>query len=313
MSLFMHKSILVNEFLSLFSTHPITTFIDGTLGAGGHAASILDAHPEIELLIGIDQDPLALELAAKRLEKHEKRVHLAHGNYSQIAKITQNLGITSVDGIFLDLGVSSMQLDLPEKGFSFSKDGPLDMRMDPSSPLTAEEIVNTWPFDNLAKIFRDYGEEPRWRQAARAIVDTRERHPLKTTSDLVRALQPALPMRRGMKISPFTLVFQALRLAVNKELEHLEKTLPQAIDLLSDKGRLGVIAFHSLEDRIVKNTFRDAASTRQPIGDDGAFYLDKKALVTILTKKPLIPTDEEIRSNPRARSAKMRFVEKLPS
>lgn len=190
-----------------------------------------------------------------------------------------------------------MQLDQPEKGFSFSKEGPLDMRMGPATQLTAGEIVNHWSEKKLGKIFRDYGEEPKWRQAAKAIVEARRKTPFETTSELAEFLAVKIGFRGKRKLHPATLIFQALRICVNGELESLEKGLIQAIRRLSTGGRIGVISFHSLEDRIVKNIFREEA-------------MQKKTL-RLLTKKPLVPTDAEIKKNPRARSAKMRFAEKL--
>ena len=204
-----------------------------------------------------------------------------------------------------------MQLDTPEKGFSFSKNGPLDMRMDPSASLTAEEIVNTWSEQELGRIFRDYGEEKQWRSAARSIIKGRERKALKTTQDLVDILYPALKYKAKKGIHPATLVFQALRITVNKELEVLEKVLPDALALLSPGGRLAVMTFHSLEDRIVKNYFRFVASDKYDTSGIGGMFLDKTPEAYILTRKPVGPSEEETQINPRSRSAKLRVVEKI--
>lgn len=290
-----HKSVLLKTFLSFYADRPIRTFLDGTIGAAGHARALLEAHPEIERLYGLDQDEEALQIAEKNLEPFRDKVRLIHGNFSEMDHL---LPTKELDGILLDLGVSSMQLDRPEKGFSFSKEGPLDMRMDLSQPLDAATVVNTFPEKKLGEIFRDYGEEPRWRQAAKALVAARQKKRIQTTSDLADSLKLVLTWggRGGKKIHPMTLVFQALRIYVNDELTSLEKVLPKAIELLVPGGRLGVISFHSLEDRIVKHTFRQ-------------WTVEKKVVIT-LTKKPLIADMQEIKENPRSRSAKMRFVEK---
>lgn len=290
-----HEPILLDTFLTFFEDKTVKSFIDGTVGAGGHAAALLRAHPEIERFYAFDRDKEALLLAKQVLAPFQDRVIFIEGNY---ATMSQHI-FSPVDGIFLDLGVSSMQLDRPEKGFSFNKEGPLDMRMDASQRLTAAEVVNSFSEKELGSIFRDYGEEPRWRQAAKAILLFRKQKPIKTTLDLVEALKGVLTWggRRGKKIHPMTLVFQALRIFVNDELKGLEKTIPQAIQLLAPQGRFGIIAFHSLEDRIVKHTFR-------------RFATEEKS-VRLLTKKPIEADEEEVRRNPRSRSAKMRFIEKL--
>jgi 16S rRNA (cytosine1402-N4)-methyltransferase len=310
---FPHISVLLREVLHYFEGRTIHRFIDGTLGAGGHSEAILKAHPEIELLIGIDQDPVARAIAEERLSPWSSKVRIVSGNFSDLDKHLSLMGIDCVDGILLDLGVSSMQFDMPEKGFSFMRDGPLDMRMDPTKELTAAYIVNHWSEQDLGRIFRDYGEEKRWRVAAHAVASARKLSYIATTFELAEVLSLVLkphPFKKG--IHPFTLVFQALRIAVNAELETLEKVIPMAIDKLSKGGRLGVISFHSLEDRIVKNAIRFAASDKMDTsGLGGGLFLDKDPIVTILTKKPEIPTTEEIENNPRSRSAKLRVIEKL--
>lgn len=307
-----HASVLMQEVLHIFEGRLIYCFVDSTLGAGGHSEVILKAHPEIDLLIGIDQDPMARVIAEERLAPWGKKVRIVPGNFSDLNQYLSSMQIDHVDGILFDLGVSSMQFDLAEKGFSFMRDGPLDMRMDPTQELTAAYIVNQWSEPDLGRIFRDYGEEKRWRAAAFAIVSARKVAPITTTFELAAALSQALkphPFKKG--IHPLTLLFQALRIAVNAELEALESVLPLAIDRLNTGGRLGVISFHSLEDRIVKNTFRFAASDKMDTSGlgDGVF-LDKESIVNILTKKPIVPTTEEIEENPRSRSAKLRVIEK---
>lgn len=306
-----HTSVLLNELVSYFKDMRLTYFVDATLGAGGHSQAILKDHPEIQLLIGIDQDPVAREIAEKRLAPWHDRVKIVPGNFSDIHTHLSRLDIKTVDGIIFDLGVSSMQFDQPEKGFSFMRDGPLDMRMDPTKDLTAAEIVNTWSESDLGRLFRDYGEEKRWRAAARMIAADRKQRPILTTFELADILKKALPQpfhKRG--IHPATLVFQALRICVNGELEVLEKAMPLAIDLLAPGGRLGVISFHSLEDRIVKDAMRFAASDKVDTVGIGGMFLDKEPIVNPITRKPVIPSDEEIAANPRSRSAKLRVVEK---
>jgi 16S rRNA (cytosine1402-N4)-methyltransferase len=291
----LHHPILTERFLSFFENRTIRTFIDGTLGAGGHAYALLQKHPEIQSFWGIDQDHLALEIAAQKLSHFGNKVKLIQGNFRDLKKLITE---ENADGIFLDLGVSSMQLDRPEKGFSLYKEGPLDMRMHAGSNLDAAKVVNTFSEKELGKIFRDFGEEPRWRLVAKTLVAARKKRRMETTKDLTEALKHVLTWggRKGKKIHPMTLVFQALRIYVNDELGALQEAIPQAISLLVPGGRMGIISFHSLEDRIVKHTFRHAAHQKQAL---------------ILTKKPIIAEHEEIRQNPRSRSAKLRFLEKL--
>ncbi len=290
-----HQPILLETFLSFFSGKIIHTFVDATVGAGGHSHALLETHPEIEHFYGLDRDPEALSIASKTLQPFQDRVELIQGNFRDIDRLVP---VDQVDGILLDLGLSSMQLDRPSKGFSLYKEGPLDMRMSPSDGIDAARVVNTFSEKELGKIFREYGEEMRWRRAAKAIVEGRRKKKITTTTDLTELLKPILTWRgrRGKRVHPATLIFQALRIFVNDELKAIEEALPKAIRLLAEGGRLGVIAFHSLEDRIVKQTFR-------------RFFVEEKT-VTILTKKPLRADETEVALNPRARSAKMRFVEK---
>jgi len=304
-----HTSVLLNELLEFYKDLKIKYFVDATLGAGGHSEAFLREHPEIEVLIGIDQDPIARDIARNRLSTWGDRVKIVSGNFAEIKKHLSSLGINTIDGIIFDLGVSSMQFDLPEKGFSFMRNGPLDMRMDPSKPLTAAEIVNTWSEEDLGRIFRDYGEEKRWRAAARYIVAARKDKTIDTTFELADILKRAIPLHKK-GIHPATLVFQALRICVNAELQVLEEALPVAIDLLSPGGRLGVISFQSLEDRIVKNIMRFSASDKMDTDGIGGMFLDKEPIVNLITRKPVIPSDEEIAMNPRSRSAKLRIIEK---
>lgn len=289
-----HISVLHEEFLSYYRGRAISCFVDATLGAGGHSKAILEEHPEIEILIGIDQDPVALKIAEERLQPWSSKLRLTQGNFEGLKKYLKKMNIEKVDGIFFDLGVSSMQLDTDERGFSFMRDGPLDMRMDPNEELTAEIIVNSWREEDIANTIYELGEERASRRIAKAIVEARRKARIMTTKALADIIAGALG-RRG-RMHPATLTFQGLRLAVNRELDVIRSVLPEAISLLSDGGRLGVISFHSLEDRIIKETFRNSAKS------DHSLH--------ILTKKPIVPTREEERRNPRSRSAKMRFCEK---
>lgn len=278
----MHIPVLVSEFLEFFRGLDLRVFCDGTVGAGGHAKALLQEHPEIEIFIGYDKDIEAIKIAKETLSPWRGRVKLIHGSFVEIK--------ADIDGCLLDLGSSSMQFDEGERGFSFSKEGPLDMRMDRTLSLTAGDVVNGFSREKLGTIFRDLGEERFWKKASLAIVEARKKRKIETTSDLVEVLR-CLP-RRG-KINPVTRIFQALRIFINRELEDLEIGLRNLISHLNVNGRIAIISFHSLEDRIVKNGFRKAENFR------------------ILTKKPVQSTREEVRKNPRSRSAKMRVGEKL--
>lgn len=306
-----HLSVLCQEVLHAFSPLSLTTVIDGTLGAGGHAHALLEAHPEIICYLGIDQDPHALALASKRLAPWQSKVCLKKGNFSEFDRLLQEEALPRPNAILLDLGVSSMQLDQPERGFSFMRSGPLDMRMDPTLPLTAADILNSWTEEELGYLFREYGEEKQWRLAARAIVRMREEYPFLTTSDLVERLSPVLARHAKRGIHPLTLIFQALRIAVNHELESLESGLSKSLEWLLPGGRLAVISFHSLEDRLVKTQMRLAASDKWDTSGVGGLFRDKVPTVRLVTKKPIEPTAQEIAINPRCRSAKLRVIEKI--
>jgi 16S rRNA (cytosine1402-N4)-methyltransferase len=306
-----HVSILLQEWLQDLKDKQLTYYIDATLGAGGHSEGVLKEHPELKALIGIDQDTHALKIAEERLQPWKSKLILIHENFSDLKSIVQKLDIGSVDGILIDLGVSSMQLDEKERGFSFGKEGPLDMRMNQEGNLTAADIVNDWSEQEIGTILRDYGEERKWRQAAKEIVSARKHRTIETTLDLVDVLKPVFPAYNKKGVHPMTLVFQGLRIAVNEELKVLENVLPQAIEALSPGGLLGVISFHSLEDRIVKNVFRLAASTWDNLDGPRDLANPKDPTIKLVHKKPLIPSDEEMRRNTRSRSAKLRIVEKI--
>lgn len=306
-----HVPVLLQEVLDAFAKSKLGIFVDATLGAGGHSSAILENHQELKTLIGIDQDPIALATAKQRLAPWQPKVHLIAGNFSDLSAHLSKIGISKVDGILIDLGVSSMQLDMPEKGFSFMRDGPLDMRMNPDAPLTAADIINTWSEQDLGRIFRDYGEEKQWRAAARTIIAARSKQPILTTNELANILRPIFSWKKK-GINPLTLIFQAIRICVNRELDVLETVLPQAIEALAPQGRLAIISFHSLEDRIVKNAFRFAASDKEDTsGLGGGIFLDKDPVVRMVTRRPITASEEEIAQNPRSRSAKLRVIEKL--
>jgi len=281
---------LLSEVLKIFEEVELTVFFEGTVGAGGHAKGLLEAHPEIERYLACDRDPMAQTLAKKALASWGKKVEWIRGPFGDLERYLEGRGIEEIDGFFIDVGVSSMQLDERQRGFSFLGDAPLDMRMDPEGDVTAEEIVNRAPEKELARIFFEYGEERRSRQVARAIVEARKKRRIRTTGELVAIVKP---VSTWGKLHPATLVFQALRIAVNDELGQLKRGLDAAIRRTREGGRIAAITFHSLEDRIVKNVFRDA-----------------RAELTLLTKKPVGPTPEEMRRNSRSRSAKLRAAEK---
>jgi 16S rRNA (cytosine1402-N4)-methyltransferase len=280
--------------------------VDGTLGAGGHAAGLLAGSEPGGVLLGLDVDPQAIGIARQKLAHFGARACLRKAPYTSLPGQLADLGWDSVDGILLDLGASSMQFDTPERGFSFLADGPLDMRFDPSNPLTAAEIVNKWPEQELADLLFRYGEESSARRTAQAIVAAR---PVDGTRKLAAVIKRVLP--RWGPHHPATQTFQALRIAVNNELESVEKILPLAVQALGPGGRLAVISFHSLEDRLVKDYFRQESKDcicppRQPICTCG-----HKASIKEITRRPIRPTEAEINQNSRARSAKLRVAEKL--
>lgn len=307
MNQYPHIPVLLNEIIDAFSDVNLYRYIDGTLGAGGHAEAILKAHPELKTFIGIDQDPDALQIAKNRLEFPDRSLVFISGNFSDLKKHISN---DLFDGILVDLGVSSMQLDREERGFSFMRDGPLDMRMNQKSGMTAADIVNTWDEKALADLFFQYGEERQSRKAARAICLERESRPFETTLQLSSCIEKNIK-RIKYDIHPATKIFQSLRIAVNGELDRLEAFLPQAIESLRKGGRLAVITFHSLEDRIVKHRFAYYASDKESTSGIGGMFLGKEPVVKILTRKPIEATEEEIKRNPRSRSAKLRVIEKL--
>ncbi|MBE7550640.1 MAG: 16S rRNA (cytosine(1402)-N(4))-methyltransferase RsmH [Anaerolineales bacterium] len=304
----MHKSVLLQEIITALQPYSGGVYIDGTIGAGGHAAALLEASAPDGQLFGLDRDQSALEVARRQLERFGHRVHLFHANFDRLAQVAQAQDMPRADGLLLDLGVSSMHLDQPERGFSFQADGPLDMRMDPTTGPTAADLVNSLPEEELANLIYRYGEERHSRRIARAIVKAR---PLRRTLELaqivVRSSGGGRPDRT--KIHPATRTFQALRIAVNDELGALERALPQALACLKPGGRLAVISFHSLEDRIVKQYFKQESQDCICPPEQPVCTCRHKATIDIITKRPITASLAEIDANPRARSAKLRVVE----
>ena len=302
-----HKPVLYKEIIHSLQPRRGGRYVDGTLGAGGHARGILEASAPDGQLLGLDVDPQALAIARENLAPHEHRIHLAQASYTTLSSQLKDLQWESVDGIVLDLGASSMQFDTPERGFSFQHDAPLDMRFGPSALQTAADIVNTYSESELADVLYEFGEERDSRKLARAIVRAR---PLHTTGELVAVIEAVSP-RRGDRLHPATRTFQALRIAVNDELTSVAKTLPQAVASLHVGGRLAVISFHSLEDRIVKDFFREQSKDLVNPPYEKLYEVERKATIKEVNRKPILPSEEETKSNPRARSAKLRIAEKL--
>lgn len=302
-----HISVLYKDIIAALQPKSSGRYVDATVGAGGHAWGLLDASSPDGQLLGLDLDPRALELANQRLALFNGRFTLLHSSYTSLLQSLQRLGWDHVDGIVIDLGVSSMQIDTPERGFSFIKDGPLDMRFNPSQQTSAADLVNTLPEEDLASILWEYGEEKFSRRIARAIVGNR---PFTTTLQLASTIEKAVG-KSGGKIHPATRSFQALRIATNRELDSLQEFLPQAIQALAPQGRLAVISFHSLEDRIVKQYFRRESSDCICPPEQPVCTCDHKATIKEISRHPIEADDEEKQSNPRARSARLRIAEKL--
>lgn len=302
-----HTPVLYKQTLEALRAEQGRRFVDGTVGAGGHAAGLLSASaPEGELL-GLDRDPVALELAGERLSQFGDRCHLRQESYERMGSVAASIGWEEVDGVLLDLGLSSIQLDDPSRGFSFRYEGPLDMRFGPGVSQTAAEIVNELREEELAGLIADYGEERYARRIAHAIVESR---PLETTIELARVVSRAVG-RSGGRIHPATRTFQAIRIAVNDELATLERGLNTALALLSPGGRLVVIAFHSLEDRIVKQFMRRESRDCLCPPEQPICTCDHRAQLSLIRRKPIQADEEEVRDNPRARSARLRVAERL--
>ena len=311
MSEFFHISVLLQECLDGLNIKPDGIYVDGTLGGAGHSSQIA-ARLTTGRLIGIDRDPVALKAAGERLAPYADRVTLVHSNFCEIKQVLEDLDIAGVDGILLDLGVSSPQLDDGARGFSYMADAPLDMRMNNGDSLSAHTVVNTWSYEELKRILYDYGEERYAPQIAAAICRRREEATIETTQelvDIIRSAMPASALRE--KQHPAKRSFQAIRIAVNDELGSVEKVMKDAIPCLNPGGRMAVITFHSLEDRIVKNGMAEAAKGCTCPPNFPVCVCGKKPKVKLVSRKPIVASQAELDANPRARSAKLRVCEKL--
>lgn len=311
-----HISVLPRECMELLQPHPGGVYCDGTLGAGGHTWHLLEASGPDGRVIGIDRDPLALKTAKARLGSDAERVEFVHGTFEEMDAHLARLGIDQVDGILLDLGVSSMQLDLRERGFSFAKDGPIDMRMDPSQGETALELIERVSQSELARILWEYGEERLSRRIAERLKRDAADGKLTSTLVLADAVSACIPgkLKQKSKIHPATRTFQGLRIAVNRELEQLERFLEIFVDLLKTGGRCAIISFHSLEDRMVKRCFRELAKTSSLPPDMARKAGERVEPICVpITRKPVVATEEEVQHNARSRSAKLRACEKVAS
>ena len=311
MSEFYHVSVLLDECIQGLNIKPDGIYVDGTLGGAGHSSQIA-ARLTTGRLIGIDRDPVALKAAGERLAPYADRVTLVHSNFCEIASVLEQLQIPGVDGILLDLGVSSRQLDAGARGFSYMADAPLDMRMNNEDALTAHMVVNTWPYEELKRILYEYGEERYAPQIASAICRKRENAPIETTLELVDVIRSAMPPQAlREKQHPAKRSFQAIRIAVNDELGSVEKVMRDAIPCLNPGGRLAIITFHSLEDRIVKNGMAEASKGCTCPPNFPVCVCGKKPKVKLISRKPIVSGEEELERNPRARSAKLRVCEKI--
>lgn len=308
---FKHQSVLLSECMESLNIRPDGIYVDGTLGGGGHSYEICRRLSDKGRLIGIDQDEAAIEAARARLGEFKDKVTIIRSNYCNMKAELTKLHITAVDGILLDLGVSSYQLDNAERGFTYREDAPLDMRMDQRQEMTARDIVNGYSESDLYRIIRDYGEDKFAKNIAKHIVSARSEKPLETTGELIQVIKAAIPMKvRAVGGHPAKRTFQAIRIELNRELDVLKDSLGDMIDLLDDGGRIAVITFHSLEDRIVKNAMASAAKGCICPPEFPVCVCGRKPQVDIITKKPIVSTPEELERNPRARSAKLRVCQK---
>ena len=308
---FEHTSVLLWETIEGLKIKPQGIYVDGTLGGGGHSREIAARLGEGGRLIGIDQDEAAIRAAGERLSPFGEKVSILRGNFRDTRELLAACGVSQIDGMVLDLGVSSYQLDTQERGFSYRFDAPLDMRMDQRQSLTARDIVNTWEERELFRVIRDYGEDKFAKNIARHIVAARQKKPIETTEELNGIIRAAIPARmRSEKGHPSKRTFQAIRIECNGELQALEDSLEGLIDLLAPGGRICIITFHSLEDRIVKNAFRNAANPCICPPEFPVCICGKVSRGRVVTSKPVLPGKEEMEVNPRAKSAKLRIFEK---
>jgi len=309
---FLHKPVLLNECIENLAIKPDGVYLDGTLGGAGHSLEIAKLLNENGMLIGIDRDIEAINVSSKRLMGVKPKVKLVNDNYKNIKDVLSELNVSKVDGILLDLGVSSYQLDNPDRGFSYRYDAPLDMRMCTEDKLTAGNVVNEYTKEELTKIFRDYGEEKWAVRVADFIVNRRKEKPINTTFELVDVIKAAIPAgARSEGGHPAKRIFQAIRIEVNGEIDSLRNAIVDAIDCLAPNGRICIISFHSLEDRIVKEVFNDVSKGCKCPPDFPKCVCNNKKVVNILSKKPIISTEDELDENNRAHSAKLRVAEKI--
>ena len=308
---FKHKSVLLEETIRNLKVKPDGIYVDGTLGGGGHAYEVCRQLSAKGSLIGIDQDEAAIEAAGERLQEFGDKVTIIRSNYCNMKKELQKIGISSVDGIVLDLGVSSYQLDNAERGFTYREDVPLDMRMDRRGSRTAKDIVNTYTENELYRVLRDYGEEKFAKKIARNICTARMDKPIETTGELIELIKQSIPMKmRAVGGHPAKKTFQAIRIELNQELEVLRNSLDDMIKLLNDGGRICIITFHSLEDRIVKTNFKRNENPCTCPPDFPVCVCGKKPMGKVITRKPILPDEEEIAVNKRSKSAKLRVFER---
>ena len=308
---FEHKSVLLEETINGLNIRPDGTYVDGTLGGGGHAYEIARRLSDKGSIIGIDQDAAAIEAAGIRLKDFGEKVTIVRSNYCEMKSRLHELGIDKVDGIILDLGVSSYQLDTAERGFSYREDAPLDMRMDTRQTMTARDIVNDYSEMELYRVIRDYGEDKFAKNIARHIVSARQTKSIDTTGELIDVIKAAIPARvRAVGGHPAKRTFQAIRIELNRELDVLQNSLSDMIDLLNDHGRICVITFHSLEDRIVKSIFREQENPCTCPKDFPVCVCGKKSKGVVVTRKPIVPGDRELAENKRSKSSKLRVFER---
>lgn len=308
---FKHKSVLLDETIDMLHIKPNGIYVDGTLGGGGHSYEICKRLEKNGRLIGIDQDEAAILAGSNRLNKFKEQVTIVRSNYSEMKQVLHNLGIDKVDGILLDLGVSSYQLDTPERGFSYRENAPLDMRMDTRNSKTAKDIVNGYSEQELYRIIRDYGEDKFAKNIAKHMIRVREEKTIETTDELTEAIKAAIPMKIRMNTGhPAKKTFQAIRIELNRELEVLRQSLEDMIELLQEDGRICIITFHSLEDRIVKSYFRKAENPCTCPSSFPVCVCGNKSKGIVITRKPIIPSEQEIIENSRAKSSKLRVFER---
>ncbi|MGN0353888.1 MAG: 16S rRNA (cytosine(1402)-N(4))-methyltransferase RsmH [Muricoprocola sp.] len=308
---FKHKSVLLTETVDALNIRPNGIYVDGTLGGAGHSYEICRRLSPKGRLIGIDQDEAAIKAATEHLGEFRDRVTIIRSNYCEMKQQLNRLGVTSVDGIMLDLGVSSYQLDTADRGFTYREDAPLDMRMDQRQSKTARDIVNEYSEMELYRVIRDYGEDKFAKNIAKHIVQARQKKSLETTGELIQVIKAAIPMKvRAVGGHPAKRTFQAIRIELNNELGVLEDSLDDMIELLNDEGRLCIITFHSLEDRIVKNKFRENENPCTCPKEFPVCVCGKKSKGRVITRKPILPGEIELEENPRSKSAKLRVFER---